>query len=111
VLGLQLLNPILNRSTESIILHDAPDLNIKAERWKVERDLTIFPFTSSSYGVVLIYNSGTEALGMTVFAVSVIRGWYFLNTLFSKKNMYLVEIIFTKLRVLFQLRNKQLLTK
>ncbi|KAL1117916.1 hypothetical protein AAG570_004229, partial [Ranatra chinensis] len=73
VLGIQLLNPIHNRSTETIEIHDGPDLNSEGERWNVRNDLTVFPATSGSYGIVMIYKSGTNALGMTVFAVSAMR--------------------------------------
>ncbi|XP_066905697.1 protein bark beetle [Halyomorpha halys] len=85
VLGIQLLNPILNRSTESIIIHDAPDLNTHAVNWDLSRDLNVFPVTSSSYGIVLQYNSGVNALGTAVIAFSAFRGqqYVLLNRIFK----------------------------
>ena len=74
MLGIQLLNPVLNRSTERIIIHDAPDLNTHAINWDLSRDLNVFPATSSSYGIVLQYNSGVDAFGTTVIAISALRG-------------------------------------
>ncbi|XP_014255547.1 protein bark beetle [Cimex lectularius] len=73
VIGLNLLNPIHNRSTEEIWIHDSPELTSQSENWNVKRDINIFPTTSASYGVVLQYRSGIDAFGMTVIAVSTIR--------------------------------------
>ncbi|KAF6211152.1 hypothetical protein GE061_014267 [Apolygus lucorum] len=73
VIGIQLLNPIHNRSTEEIVIHDALDLSSKANDWVVSRDLNVFPATSTSFGIVINYKSGNDALGMVVLALSVIR--------------------------------------
>ncbi|KAG8238178.1 hypothetical protein J437_LFUL014054 [Ladona fulva] len=68
--GLQLLNPIHNRSTEEIIIHDSLTSNSKTEKWNVKRDLTKFPAVSSSYGIIMEYRSGFESLGGTIFAIT-----------------------------------------
>lgn len=73
VLGMQLLNPIGNYSTETISIHDSQSVNLKSARWSVNRDLAVFPTTSSSYGVLMFYTSGEDALGGTVLAISSVR--------------------------------------
>ncbi|XP_045480313.1 protein bark beetle isoform X1 [Harmonia axyridis] len=73
VIGIQLLNPIENRSTEEIFIKDALTSNGKSDRWSLKRDLTVFPTTSSSYGIILEYSSGTHAVGGTVIVLSNIR--------------------------------------
>lgn len=73
VIGIQLLNPIENRSTENIIIHDSMTYNEKSPVWVLKRDLTVFPTTSSSYGIILDYDSGDLAIGGTVIAISTIR--------------------------------------
>ncbi|CAD7079360.1 unnamed protein product [Hermetia illucens] len=71
VIGIQLLNPIENRSTEEIWIHDAQAENSRADTWSVKRDLSVFPATSTSYGVILNYKSGEKALGGAVLILSV----------------------------------------
>ena len=73
VIGIQLLNPIENRSTEAIVIHDAQSYNEKSEVWNVNRDLTVFPTTSSGHGIIIDYVSGTYSLGGTVIVLSAIR--------------------------------------
>lgn len=73
VIGIQLLNPIENRSTESILIQDAIAYNPNSIKWVLKRDLTVFPTTSSSYGIILEYNSGSYAIGGTVLVISTIR--------------------------------------
>ncbi|KAL0880639.1 hypothetical protein ABMA27_001864 [Loxostege sticticalis] len=70
VLGLQLLNPIHNFSTESICIYDSQNINKDSTQWCLDRDLSTFPTTSSSFGVVLTYESGNAALGAVVLVVS-----------------------------------------
>ncbi|XP_060803589.1 protein bark beetle [Amyelois transitella] len=72
VLGLQLLNPIHNFSTESICIYDSQNINEASTKWCLDRDLSTFPTTSSSFGVVLTYESGDAALGGVVLVVSTI---------------------------------------
>ncbi|XP_059051409.1 protein bark beetle isoform X2 [Achroia grisella] len=72
VLGLQLLNPIHNFSTESICIYDSQNINEGSTKWCLDRDLSTFPTTSNSFGVVLVYESGVAALGGVVLVVSTI---------------------------------------
>lgn len=73
VLGIQLLNPIENRSTENIIIFDSLFTNSNSDIWVVRRDLTVFPTTSSAHGIIIKYISGTGSLGGTVIVFSTIR--------------------------------------
>lgn len=70
VLGLQLLNPIHNFSTESICIYDSQNINQGSTIWCLDRDLSTFPTTSNSFGIVLKYKSGNVALGGVVLAIS-----------------------------------------
>ncbi|XP_046962256.1 protein bark beetle [Vanessa cardui] len=72
VLGLQLLNPIHNFSTESICIYDSQNINEASTVWCLDRDLSTFPTTSNTFGVVLKYESGARALGGVVLVVSTI---------------------------------------
>lgn len=70
VIGIQLLNPIENRSTEQIILHDSPRFDKNQTIWHVKRDLSVFPVSSSSFVVILEYDSGENAFGGAVMVVT-----------------------------------------
>lgn len=72
VVGIQLLNPIQNRSTEEIIIHDAHNIYHKGNIWILKRDLSVFPVTSSSFVVVLEYHSGNDALGGAVIVLTAL---------------------------------------
>ncbi|XP_012253572.2 protein bark beetle isoform X3 [Athalia rosae] len=72
VIGIQLLNPIHNRSSEQIILHDSQHLDHQGNIWHVERDLTVFPVTSSSFKVIMQYKSGRNSLGGTVIVLTAL---------------------------------------
>ncbi|RVE49659.1 hypothetical protein evm_005716 [Chilo suppressalis] len=72
VLGLQLLNPIHNFSTENICIYDSQNINSGSTQWCLDRDLSTFPTTSNSFGIVLTYESGNAALGGVVLVVSTI---------------------------------------
>ncbi|XP_015436907.1 PREDICTED: protein bark beetle [Dufourea novaeangliae] len=73
VIGIQLLNPIENRSTEQIVIHDSQYVDLNRDVWHVKRDLSVFPVTSSSFTVVLDYDSGTNALGGAVIVITAIQ--------------------------------------
>lgn len=74
VIGVQLLNPVHNRSTEEINIYDSQSLTgSPAESWNLKRDLTVFPTTSSSFGITIKYSSGSKGLGGCVFMLSSIR--------------------------------------
>ncbi|XP_055710937.1 protein bark beetle [Phlebotomus papatasi] len=72
VIGIQLLNPVQNHSTEDIWFHDAQTPNHRSDIWQVSRDLSVFPVTSSSYGIILHYRSGELGLGGVVITLSTI---------------------------------------
>jgi len=70
VIGIQLLNPIENRSTEEIWIYDSHTGNLKSDIFQVKRDLSVFPLTTTSYGIILKYKSGESALGGAVLTLS-----------------------------------------
>lgn len=73
VIGFQLLNPIQNGSTENIWIQDSQtSSNKQSNIYELKRDLTVFPVTSSSYGVTVHYESGTNAFGGVVIVISSI---------------------------------------
>lgn len=47
-----------------------------AAAWNVKRDLTIFPAASSSYGIIIEYDSGVDALGGCVLVLSSVQGMF-----------------------------------
>ncbi|CAH0560148.1 unnamed protein product [Brassicogethes aeneus] len=73
VVGLQLLNPVENRSTESIKIHDSLTYNNYSDIWDLKRDLTVFPTTSTAPGLIMDYTSGYNAIGGTVIMLSITR--------------------------------------
>lgn len=72
VIGIQLLNPIANRSTEEIFIYDSQNGNSKSDIWNVSRDLSVFPTASSSYGIIMKYKSGENAIGGVAFVLNTI---------------------------------------
>ncbi|XP_036214601.2 protein bark beetle isoform X2 [Bactrocera oleae] len=72
VLGIQLLNPVQNLSTEHITILDSQTENRRSALWVLKRDLNVFPTTSSSYGIIIYYESGTNALGGAVLRLSTV---------------------------------------
>ncbi|KAH8284441.1 hypothetical protein KR018_012401 [Drosophila ironensis] len=46
--------------------------NIRSDLWQVKRDLNVFPVTSSSYGIIIYYESGLQALGGAVLMLSTV---------------------------------------
>lgn len=72
VIGFQLLNPIQNGSSENIWIYDSQTPSNNSNIYELKRDLTVFPVTSSSYGVMLQYNSGKNAFGGVVIVISSI---------------------------------------
>ncbi|KAK5644294.1 hypothetical protein RI129_008139 [Pyrocoelia pectoralis] len=73
VIGIQLLNPIENRSTESLLIHNSITYNSNSDVWNVTRDLTVFPTTSTTHGIIVDYTSGLYALGGAVLVISAIN--------------------------------------
>ncbi|XP_037927279.1 protein bark beetle [Teleopsis dalmanni] len=72
VLGIQLLNPISALSTERISILDSQTENTRNQVWELHRDLTVFPTVSSSYGIVIYYESGENALGGAVLMITTV---------------------------------------
>ncbi|XP_037882246.1 protein bark beetle isoform X1 [Glossina fuscipes] len=72
VLGIQLLNPIAIHSSESLLIWNSPVENQRMEAWDVKRDLNAFPATSSSYGIIIQYESGSNALGGSVLMLTTV---------------------------------------
>ncbi|KAF7992731.1 hypothetical protein HCN44_005075 [Aphidius gifuensis] len=73
IIGIQLLNPIENRSTESIIIHDSKRINSNGNIWNLKRDLSVFPVSSSSYTLIIEYESGDNAIGGAVLVLTTIE--------------------------------------
>ncbi|XP_019892680.2 protein bark beetle isoform X1 [Musca domestica] len=73
VLGIQLLNPINNLSTESLKILNSQSENPRAQLWDVRRDLNVFPTTSSGYGIIIYYESGDNALGGAVLMLTTVQ--------------------------------------
>ena len=70
VMGIQLLNPIENRSSEEIYIYDSLGGNSKSDIFQVKRDLSVFPLATTSYAIILKYKSGSNALGGAVLTLS-----------------------------------------
>ncbi|XP_062547876.1 protein bark beetle isoform X1 [Armigeres subalbatus] len=73
VIGIQLLNPIENRSTENIWIYDSLAGSSNSDIWQVKRDVSVFPLTTSSYGAILQYKSGHNAIGGAVLILRSIQ--------------------------------------
>ena len=71
VIGMQVINPIQNSSTESVQLLDYGDLS--NEIWNVRLNLTSFPTVSSSYKLTVKYRSGTDAKGGMLILLTAYR--------------------------------------
>ena len=75
VLGLQLINPFHNHTTERLTVYDyravskAPHI----ESWQVSRDIASFPTISSSYAVTLEFDTGTLPLGNMMLLITPIN--------------------------------------
>lgn len=61
VIGMQVINPIQNSSTEEVIIDDYGELT--SEFWNVRINLTSFPTVSSSYRITINFKSGADAKG------------------------------------------------
>ncbi|XP_065210133.1 protein bark beetle-like [Planococcus citri] len=70
VLGIQILNPPHNESTEKILIYDNPTMVETARIWDLKRDLMSFPTTSRTHGIVLRYESGLNAMGNVVIVIT-----------------------------------------
>ncbi len=66
VIGMQLINPFHNYTTEQLIVYDFREVKMGddlVESWNVSRDIATFPVISSSYAVTLQFSPGKAALG------------------------------------------------
>ncbi|XP_075153568.1 C-type lectin domain-containing protein bark beetle isoform X2 [Haematobia irritans] len=73
VLGIQLLNPINNLSSESLLILNSQSESIRSQMWDVKRDLNVFPTTSAGYGIIIYYESGENALGGAVLMLTTVQ--------------------------------------
>ncbi len=91
VIGMQLINPFHNYTTEELVVYDyyratdradggidgvgiggiGGDLGVEA--WNVSRDIATFPVISSSYAVALRFRPGTAALGNMMLLLTPIN--------------------------------------
>lgn len=84
VLGIQVLNPPHNETTEKILIYDNPTIVESARIWDLKRDLMNFPTTSKSHGIVIKYESGSNAIGNIVLVITCTSG--ILKLLFKLEN-------------------------
>lgn len=82
VLGIQILNPIRNESTEKILIYDGQSISNQARMWDLSRDLLNFPSLSKTHGIILKYESGLNALGNVIIVITSTIGK---KTFFAKK--------------------------
>lgn len=75
VLGLQLINPFHNYTTESLFIYDYKEVKTSnlVRVWNVTRDIASFPTISSSYGLTLVFNAGMAALGDMMMLITPIN--------------------------------------
>lgn len=71
VIGMQVINPIQNSSTESVLLLDYGELS--NEVWNVRINLTSFPTVSSTYKLTVKYSSGNDAKGGMLILLTAFR--------------------------------------
>ena len=65
VIGMQLINPFHNYSTETMRIYDYTEVSSspRIKNWEVSRDIATFPTVSSSYAITLEVEPGDEPLG------------------------------------------------
>lgn len=75
VLGMQLINPFHNYTSEVLLVYDFKEVSNEKwiEVWNVSRDIASFPTISSSYAITLKYESGSHALGGMMFLITPIN--------------------------------------
>ena len=71
VIGMQVISPLQNASTESLLLLDYGDLS--NEIWNLRTNLTSFPTVTSSYRVTVKYSSGSDARGGALILLTAFR--------------------------------------
>ncbi|CAK9186760.1 unnamed protein product, partial [Ilex paraguariensis] len=76
VLGIQILNPIHNESTEQISIYDGQSLSSQIRVWDLRKDLMSFPTMSKTHGILLRYESGSNAMGNVIIIITSTTGKY-----------------------------------
>ena len=71
VIGMQVISPLQNASTETLLLLDYGDLS--NEVWNLRTNLTSFPTVTSSYRVTVKYSSGADARGGALILLTAFR--------------------------------------
>lgn len=71
VIGMQVINPIHNSSTEQVWIQDFGELS--NEVWDVRAHLTSFPTVSSSYRITVRFSSGVDARGGLLILMTAFR--------------------------------------
>ena len=75
VIGMQLLNPFHNYTTETMYIYDYKEVKESSliKVWNVTRDIASFPTITSSYGITLVFNPGKAALGHMMLLLTPIN--------------------------------------
>ena len=75
VIGMQLVNPFHNRTSETLHIYDYTSIVDTAgiKVLEVSRDIASFPSVSSSYAVTLAYDSGLQSLGNMMLLLTPIN--------------------------------------
>jgi len=80
-----MLNIPHNNSSEKILIHNIHSNKINDNiLWSSNQDTGIFPTQSSSNGIILNYNSGSNPRGNVVLLISCVPGMNNLNKLIFK---------------------------
>ena len=75
VIGLQLLNPFHNYTTEKLFIYDFNRVSESAgiNVWEVSRDISAFPAVSASYAITIEVDPGAEPLGNMMLMLTPIN--------------------------------------
>ena len=75
VLGIQLINPFHNYTTEKLLIYDFRRVKDdgRIQVWNMTRDIASFPTITSSYAITLVFNPGSSALGNASFLLTPIN--------------------------------------
>ncbi len=75
VLGMQMINPFHNYTTESLFIYDYKEIKDShlVRVWNVTRDIASFPTISSSYAITLVFDAGQAALGHMMMLLTPIN--------------------------------------
>ncbi len=75
VIGMQLINPFHNYTSEVLVIYDYRDVKVDelVEVWNVSRDIATFPIISSSYAITMVLKPGQAALGNMMMLLTPIN--------------------------------------